>query len=103
DWWALRLQYQGIIPPTDRNEIDFDPAAKYHIPADVPYLRYFISFVIQFQFHKALCDEAGHVGPLHKCDIYESLDAGVLLSNMLKTGSKQPWPEAMEAITGQRR
>lgn len=102
DWWKLRLDYQGIIPPTERTESDFDPAAKYHIPADVPYIRYFISFVIQFQFHKALCDAAYHTGPLYKCDIYQSEEAGTLLADMLKTGSSKPWPEAMEAITGQR-
>ncbi|PIK47773.1 putative angiotensin-converting enzyme isoform X4 [Apostichopus japonicus] len=102
DWWKLRLDYQGIIPPTTRTETDFDPAAKYHIPADVPYIRYFISFVIQFQFHKSLCDAAGRTGPLYKCDIYESMEAGKLLGDMLKTGSSKPWPDAMEAITGQR-
>ncbi|XP_071508563.1 angiotensin-converting enzyme-like [Diadema antillarum] len=102
EWWKLRLLYQGIIPPTNRTEEHFDPAAKYHIPADVPYIRYFISFVIQFQFHQALCDAAGHTGPLHKCDIYRSEEAGTLLSDMLKMGSSQPWPEAMEAITGVR-
>lgn len=102
DWWKLRLEYQGIIPPMERNEGDFDPAAKYHIPASVPYIRYFISFVIQFQFHKSLCAAAGQEGPLYKCDIYQSEEAGTLLANMLKTGSSRPWPEAMEAITGQR-
>eukprot|EP00057_Strongylocentrotus_purpuratus_P002482 XP_003724613.1 PREDICTED: angiotensin-converting enzyme isoform X4 [Strongylocentrotus purpuratus] len=102
DWWKLRLQYQGIIPPVTRTEEDFDPAAKFHIPADVPYIRYFISFVIQFQFHDALCKAAGQTGPLHKCDIYRSTEAGTLLSNMLKKGSSETWPNAMEAITGSR-
>ncbi|XP_041468678.1 angiotensin-converting enzyme-like [Lytechinus variegatus] len=105
DWWKLRLRYQGIIPPTPRSEEDFDPGAKYHIPADVPYIRYFISFVLQFQFHEALCKAAGQYGnvgdePLYKCDIYQSQEAGQLLADMLKMGSSRPWPEALKAIIG---
>ncbi|XP_011663849.2 angiotensin-converting enzyme [Strongylocentrotus purpuratus] len=100
DWWKLRLRYQGIIPPTTRTEEDFDPAAKYHIPADVPYIRYFISFVLQFQFHETLCEAAGQTQELYKCDIYNSTDAGTLLANMLKMGSSKPWPEALDAIIG---
>ncbi|XP_072029767.1 angiotensin-converting enzyme-like [Amphiura filiformis] len=102
EWWKLRLFYQGIIPPTVRSEMDFDPAAKYHISADVPYIRYFISHVLQFQFHEALCNASGHTGPLLKCDIYRSETAGKLLGDMLALGSSVPWPEAMERITGQR-
>ncbi|XP_078660646.1 angiotensin-converting enzyme-like isoform X2 [Branchiostoma floridae x Branchiostoma belcheri] len=102
DWWNLRMNYQGIKPPVERTENDFDPGAKYHIPSGTPYIRYFFSFVAQFQFHQALCEEAGHDGPLHTCDIYESKEAGTKLKNMLSMGESKPWPEAMEAITGQR-
>uniref|UniRef100_A0A5F8GM13 Angiotensin-converting enzyme n=1 Tax=Monodelphis domestica TaxID=13616 RepID=A0A5F8GM13_MONDO len=96
EWWNLRLKYQGLCPPVPRSQEDFDPGAKFHIPANVPYLRYFVSFVIQFQFHEALCRAAGHTGPLYKCDIYQSKEAGKLL-----LGLSQPWPEAMKLITGQ--
>ncbi|XP_069469916.1 angiotensin-converting enzyme-like [Ambystoma mexicanum] len=75
-WWNLRLKYQGLCPPVPRSEGDFDAGAKFHIPANVPYFRYFVSFVIQFQFHEALCKAAGYNGPLHKCDIYKSTEAG---------------------------
>uniref|UniRef100_A0A8D9AJK0 Angiotensin-converting enzyme n=1 Tax=Cacopsylla melanoneura TaxID=428564 RepID=A0A8D9AJK0_9HEMI len=108
-WWKLRHEYQGVEPPTHRSEDDFDPGAKYHIVASVPYIRYFVSFVIQFQFHRALCIKAGEFDPknpskrpLDECDIYRSKEAGNLLKNMLALGSSKPWPEAMEAITGQR-
>ncbi|XP_069120838.1 angiotensin-converting enzyme-like [Argopecten irradians] len=101
-WWQLRCKFQGISPPIERSEDDFDPGAKYHIPGNTPYIRYFISHVIEFQFHKALCDAAGHTGPLHTCDIYQSKEAGKLLGDMLKLGSSKPWQDAMEAITGQR-
>ncbi|XP_019379146.1 PREDICTED: angiotensin-converting enzyme isoform X3 [Gavialis gangeticus] len=100
-WWNLRLKYQGLCPPVPRSEADFDPGAKFHIPANVPYVRYFVSFVIQFQFHEALCKAAGHIGPLYKCDIYKSKEAGTLLGNALKLGFSKPWPEAMQLITGQ--
>ncbi|XP_077108784.1 angiotensin-converting enzyme isoform X2 [Ranitomeya variabilis] len=99
-WWNLRLKYQGVCPPVLRSEEDFDPGAKFHIPANVPYIRYFVSFVIQFQFHKALCAAAGQTGPLHKCDIYQSLDAGKLLGEAMRLGNSKPWPEVMMAITG---
>uniref|UniRef100_A0A8C3KJA8 Angiotensin-converting enzyme n=1 Tax=Calidris pygmaea TaxID=425635 RepID=A0A8C3KJA8_9CHAR len=101
-WWNLRMKYQGLCPPAPRSEDDFDPGAKFHIPANVPYIRYFVSFVIQFQFHQALCKAAGHTGPLHTCDIYQSKEAGKILGEALKLGFSKPWPEAMELITGQR-
>nr|WBW70101.1 venom protein [Lampona murina] len=98
-WWEQRLKYQGICPPVKRTNDDLDAAAKYHVIADVPYIRYFVSTIIQFQFHKALCDEAGHKGPLHECDIYQNKDAGRLLGELLKLGSSVHWTEAMKVIT----
>ncbi|XP_070546706.1 angiotensin-converting enzyme-like isoform X2 [Ptychodera flava] len=106
EWWDLRMKYQGVVPPVDRPEEYFDPGAKHHIPSNTPYMRYFVSFVIQFQFHRALCLEAGQLDngkPLHKCDIHKSKQAGEKLSAMLKLGKSKPWPDAMEAITGQRK
>uniref|UniRef100_A0A669B7A7 Angiotensin-converting enzyme n=1 Tax=Oreochromis niloticus TaxID=8128 RepID=A0A669B7A7_ORENI len=101
EWWNLRLKYQGLCPPVTRTEEDFDPGAKFHIPANVPYVRYFVSFVIQFQFHKALCNAAKHNGPLYTCDIYQSKEAGKLLGDVMKLGFSKPWPEAMAMITGE--
>ncbi|XP_075033464.1 angiotensin-converting enzyme [Mixophyes fleayi] len=101
-WWNLRLKYQGLCPPVLRSEEDFDPGAKFHIPANVPYIRYFISFVIQFQFHEALCKAANQVGSLHTCDIYQSKEAGKLLGDAMRLGNSKPWPDVMETITGQR-
>ncbi|KAM9210811.1 angiotensin-converting enzyme isoform 1-T1 [Dugong dugon] len=101
EWWSLRLKYQGLCPPVPRSQGDFDPGAKFHIPSSVPYIRYFVSFVIQFQFHEALCQAAGHQGPLHKCDIYQSKEAGKRLADAMKLGFSKPWPEAMRLITGQ--
>ena len=101
-WWKLRKEYQGVTPPVERTSEDFDPGAKYHIPANVPYTRYFLSFIVQFQFHEALCKEAGHTGPLHECSIYGSKEAGAKFMNMLKMGASKPWPDALEALTGNR-
>ncbi|MBN3296564.1 angiotensin-converting enzyme [Amia ocellicauda] len=101
EWWNLRLKYQGLCPPVPRSEEDFDPGSKFHIPANVPYVRYFVSFVIQFQFHEALCKAAKQTGSLHTCDIYNSKDAGKLLGDVMKLGFSKPWPEAMQMITGQ--
>ncbi|CAH4035597.1 unnamed protein product [Pieris brassicae] len=107
-FWQLRESIQGIEPPAPRSENDFDPAAKYHVSADVEYMRYYISYIIQFQFHRSLCQLAGQYSPgdssklLFNCDIYKSPAAGNALKNMLKLGSSRPWPDAMEALTGQR-
>ena len=101
-WWELRTEYQGIEAPVARSEADFDPGAKYHIPGNTPYTRYFLSFIMQFQFHKALCEAAGFDGPLHECSIYQNKAAGEKLGNMLAMGQSKPWPDAMEALTGQR-
>jgi peptidyl-dipeptidase A len=100
-WWDLRVKYQGVAAPVARTEADFDPGAKYHVPANTPYVRYFLARIYQYQFHKALCDQAGHKGPLHTCSIYGSKEAGAKLRAMLAMGSSRPWPEAMKAITGQ--
>ena len=102
EWWRLREEYQGITAPLARSEADFDAGAKYHIPGNTPYTRYFLSFIMQFQFHKALCDVAGFKGPLHECSIYGNKAAGKKLGDMLAMGQSKPWPEAMKAMTGQR-
>jgi peptidyl-dipeptidase A len=102
-WWELRAKYQGIAPPGPRPDPDFfDPGAKYHIPANVPYTRYFLARILQFQFHKALCQAAGHTGPLHECSIYGNKAAGEKLKAVLALGASKPWPDALEAITGSR-
>ena len=101
-WWQLREQYQGIAAPVARTEAHFDAGAKYHVPGNTPYTRYFLSFIMQFQFHKALCDAAGQKGPLHECSIYNNKAAGEKLGAMMAMGQSKPWPDAMEAITGQR-
>ncbi|HET6371886.1 MAG TPA: M2 family metallopeptidase [Candidatus Polarisedimenticolia bacterium] len=102
-WWDLVREYQGIAPPVARSEEDFDPGAKYHVPAITPYTRYFLASILQFQFHRALCDIAGEKGPLHRCSIYGNKEAGARLKKMLEMGSSRPWPEALEALTGQRK
>ena len=101
-WWDLRRKYQGVAPPVARSEADFDPGAKYHIPANVPYTRYFLATILQFQFHRALCREIGYTGPLHRCSIYGNKAAGAKLAKMLAMGQSRPWPEALEALTGER-
>lgn len=101
-WWRLRRQYQGIEPPVARTEADFDPGAKYHIPGNTPYLRYFLSFILQFQLYEGLCKAAGHTGPLHECSYYGSKEAGEKLNRMLEMGRSRPWPEALEVVTGTR-
>jgi peptidyl-dipeptidase A len=101
-WWTLRAKYQGIGAPVDRPADAFDPGAKYHIPANTPYLRYFYAHVLQFQFHDALCKASGHEGPLHTCSIYGSKEAGQKMSAMLAMGASKPWPDALEKVTGTR-
>lgn len=101
-WWELRTKYQGIVPPVLRTEADFDPGAKYHIPANTPYARYFLSFLLQFQFQQALCEAAGHEGPLHECSVYGSEAAGEKLWALLAAGASEPWPLALEKLTGTR-
>jgi peptidyl-dipeptidase A len=102
-WWELRRKYQGVAPPVARSETDFDPGAKYHVPANVPYTRYFLAHVLQFQFHRALARIAGCKEPLHRCSIYGNKEAGARLNAMMEMGMSRPWPEALQALTGQDR
>jgi peptidyl-dipeptidase A len=101
-WWAKRLEMQGIVPPGPRPDDAFDPGAKYHIPGNTPYLRYFLSYILQFQFHKAACEQAGWEGPLHRCSIYDNKEVGERFNAMLEMGASKPWPDALEAFTGTR-
>jgi len=101
-WWDVRCRYQGVSPPVTRDGSDFDPGAKYHVPAGVPYIRYFVSTILQFQFYQSLCQTAGNTGPLHRCDFYNSKEAGTKLGNMLAVGSSIPWPDALELVAGTR-
>jgi len=100
-WWDLREKYQGVVPPVPRTEQDFDPGAKYHVPANTPYARYFLAAILQFQFHRALCREAGFTGPLYQCSIYGNKKAGEKLKAMLAMGMSEPWPAALKAMTGE--
>lgn len=99
-WWDLARKYQGIAPPVARSEKDFDPGAKYHVAANVPYARYFLAHLLQFQFHRALSEAAGQTGPLHRRTIYGSKAAGERLNAMMEMGLSKPWPEALKAMTG---
>ena len=101
-WDALRLQYQGIVPPVARDESRFDPGGKYHIPGNTPYARYFLARILQFQFYKAACDQAGWKGPLHRCSFFGNKEVGARLNAMLEMGASKPWPEALQAFTGTR-
>jgi peptidyl-dipeptidase A len=100
-WWELREKYQGVAAPAPRSEQDFDPGAKYHVPANTPYARYFLAAILQFQLHRALCREAGFSGPLYQCSIYGNKKAGEKLKAMLAMGSSEPWPAALKAMTGE--
>ncbi|MBV8866752.1 MAG: M2 family metallopeptidase [Acidobacteriaceae bacterium] len=102
-WWTLRERYQGVAPPVNRTEADFDPGAKYHIPSNTPYIRYFLADIYQFQFYRAMCRAAGYTGPLNRCSFYDSKAAGDKLEAMLALGASKPWPEALKALTGEDR
>ncbi len=101
-WWELRHRYQGVSAPLPRTEADFDPGAKYHVPGNTPYARYFLARILQFQFYRALCREAGYTGPLHRCTFFGNKAAGAKLAAMLEAGQSRPWQETLYAMTGER-
>lgn len=101
-WWSLREQYQGVGAPSERTAEHFDPGAKYHVPGNTPYTRYFLAHILQFQLHRDLCAAIGYEGPLNRCSIYGNEEAGRRLSEMMAMGLSRPWPDALEAATGSR-
>ncbi len=101
-WWEMRTHYQGIAPPVERSEADFDPGAKYHVPANVSYTRYFLARILQFQFQRSLCEIAGHEGELQSCSVFGSKEAGARLQAMLEAGASEPWQDTLEKLTGTR-
>ncbi len=102
-WWEMRRRYQGVAPPSPRADEEFDPGAKFHVPANVPYMRYFLADILQFQFHRALARVVGASGPLHRASIYGSKEAGRRLAATLEMGTSREWPDALETLTGDRR
>ena len=102
-WWDLRARYQGVSTPDERPADAFDPGAKYHIPGNTPYARYFLAGILEFQFYRALCRASGYTGPLHRCSFYGSREAGRRFEAMLRLGASRPWPDALEQLTGERR
>ncbi|HKX78951.1 MAG TPA: M2 family metallopeptidase [Novosphingobium sp.] len=102
EWVRMKREYQGVVPPVERTAANFDPGAKYHVPANVPYTRYFLSFVLQFQFYEAACKLSGWKGPLHRCSFYGNKKVGQKLNAMLSMGASKPWPDALQAFTGTR-
>jgi peptidyl-dipeptidase A len=101
-WWKLRAQYQGVTPPGPRPAEAFDPGAKYHVPGNTPYMRYFLADIYEFQFYRAACQQAGWKGPLHRCSFYGDKKVGAKFNAMLQMGASKPWPDALEAFTGSR-
>jgi len=101
-WWEMRTRYQGIVPPVERSEADFDPGAKYHVPANVSYTRYFLARILQFQFQRSLCETAGHEGDLQSCSVFGSKEAGAKFQAMLEAGQSEPWQDTLEKLTGTR-
>jgi len=99
-WWELREQYQGVRAPIERDANAFDPGAKYHVPGGVPYSRYFLAHIQQFEFHRALCEISGNTDPIHRCSIYNNKEAGAALNTVLEMGSSKPWQEAYKVLTG---
>ena len=100
-WTADMLKYQGLVPPGPRPAGAFDPGAKYHVPGNTPYTRYFLAHIYQFQFQRAACRQAGWTGPLHRCSVYGNKEVGARFNAMLQMGQSRPWPEAMQAFTGE--
>jgi len=101
-WWEMRTRYQGVAAPVERSEADFDPGAKYHVPANVSYTRYFLAHILQFQFQRALCEAAGHEGDLQSCSVFGSKEAGAKFHAMLEAGASEPWQDTLEKLTGTR-
>ena len=101
-WTDLRREYQGITPPGERPANAFDAGAKFHIPGNTPYTRYFLARVLQFQFYQAACKQAGWKGPLHRCSFYGNKQVGAKLNAMLEMGASKPWPDALQVFTGSR-
>jgi len=102
-WWALRLKYQGLMPPAQRPADAFDPGAKYHVAGNTPYTRYFLAHIYQFQFHRAACQQAGWKGPLHRCSVYGQKAVGEKFNKMMELGQSQPWPQTLAVFSGETR
>uniref|UniRef100_UPI0039BD93C6 Angiotensin-converting enzyme 2 n=1 Tax=Homo sapiens TaxID=9606 RepID=UPI0039BD93C6 len=99
-WWEMKREIVGVVEPVPHDETYCDPASLFHVSNDYSFIRYYTRTLYQFQFQEALCQAAKHEGPLHKCDISNSTEAGQKLFNMLRLGKSEPWTLALENVVG---
>ncbi|VDK44288.1 unnamed protein product [Anisakis simplex] len=97
DWWKLREHYQGLKGPSHQ-ATDFDaivsPAiSQKHSPA----IRHFVSYIMQFQFMKALCNNKT-TNLNEGCRLQKSAVANV--KRVMMAGSSINWMDALKMITG---
>ena len=91
----------SLITPAGYNKGWWDPGAKYHVPANYSYTRYFLASILQFQFHRELVEDRRlHDAAASLFDLRQQ--GGRRLDAMLKMGQSRPWPDALEALTGSR-
>ncbi|XP_053436341.1 angiotensin-converting enzyme 2 [Nycticebus coucang] len=101
-WWEMKQEIVGVVEPMPHDETYCDPASLFHVSNDYSFIRYYTRTIYQFQFQEALCQAAQHQGPLHKCDISNSIEAGQKLLNMMSLGKSEPWTLALENVVGTR-
>uniref|UniRef100_A0A8C1ZDQ6 Angiotensin-converting enzyme n=1 Tax=Cyprinus carpio TaxID=7962 RepID=A0A8C1ZDQ6_CYPCA len=99
-WWQMKRDLVGVGEAVPRDESYCDPPALFHVSGDYSFIRYFTRTIYQFQFQEALCEAAGHTGPLYKCDITNSTKAGNKLRHMLELGRSMSWTRALEDVAG---
>ncbi|XP_007090142.2 angiotensin-converting enzyme 2 isoform X1 [Panthera tigris] len=101
-WWEMKREIVGVVEPVPHDETYCDPASLFHVANDYSFIRYYTRTIYQFQFQEALCRIAKHEGPLHKCDISNSSEAGKKLLQMLTLGKSKPWTLALEHVVGEK-
>jgi len=99
-WWELVKRYQGIMPPTDRNEEFCDACSKTHIIDDpAQYYDYAMAEILLFQFHDHLAREILKQD-VHATNYWGNKEVGDFLKKLMAPGASVDWRQHLRENLG---
>ncbi len=99
-WWELAKKYQGIEPPSARNEEYCDAATKTHINDDpAQYYDYALSYVILYQLHNHIAKNILYQDP-RATNYYDQKGIGEFMQKIMQPGASKDWRKVLKESTG---
>jgi peptidyl-dipeptidase A len=100
-WWQYVRHYQGVVPPTTRDESHCDACTKTHINDDPgQYYDYALATLLVYQMHEHICRNIVHADP-HACTYAGNREVGDWLRRLLEPGASRDWRAMLRELTGE--